>query len=1504
MFSALDFVTEMNVMIAAGFICLALLTQGCAGQRQTTPAPVYSRTYIVLAPNTIHPGLPLSLSVSILDAASDVVVTATILKTEELTETSVVSVSETFSPGATRVAGLVMPADEQGDSYKLRIEGSGGLEFSQTEDLKFSPKSFAILVQTDKAIYKPGQTVHFRAMAIYPDLKPYMGTFDVILKDPNGNVIQQWMNLQNTTYGVVSGETVMSETPVLGDWVITVTANNNAYDHTITIDEYVLPKFEVTVTPPPYIVSTDTQATISVEAKYTYGEPVKGTVSMDLQVLGGGKPYHVEFEIDGKGETVVTKAELADLYYGNLYRWARFTCTANVTESLTGIQQTGVGYFGYEEKPIKVAELPGNPEVFKPGLLYTAYVKVTHVDETSLTDAERRRRLVVTHSYTVSGSRESVDAIDAEVVIPEDGIIKLDFSFPTEAVSANFLVAYYYDNNERAYGYDVQKYLSPANSPSSEFLQIIAQGASLQAGTQASFEIRTTEVPPKLTYQVFSKGNIVLANSLTSVTSTNTVLTIDVTSAMAPQARLVVSYVRPDNHELVLDSININVEGAFENEVTINFNKEEVEPGEGIKLDITAERNAYVGVLAIDTSVMLLKTGNDITQSMVVDALEDFDTTSSGNDGYVYDVGFGRAVARRKRSAWCCGWWPFPIPGDTAREVLNSAGILVFTDALVYGETAPDVYSGRMAFEYAERMPSPRADSGQGVAPKRPSTPKSIPNSPKVRSEFPETWLWSHYVVGDDGRVRVASTVPDTITSWVASAFSMSAQTGIGVAESTAQLRVFRPFFVSLTLPYSVIRGEKLVLQATVFNYLAFPVQATVTLSGSVEFQSLSYDENGSEKISNSDQVKSVKVPASGGATVYFPILPQKLGTVDLSVSATTEKAADAVVRQLLVEPEGIPTSFSEPVFIDFNSTQGTLSKEFTFGFPKDLLIPGSVRAQLTVTGDIMGPTMSGLDKLLQLPSGCGEQTMLSFAPDVFIYSYLESTNQDNPTVMQKAKDFMKKGYQRELNYQHTDHSFSAFGNSDPSGSTWLTAFVIKCFAQAKPFIFIDSTVVQRSVEWLIAQQTRDGVFNEPGKVIHTAMQGGVSSDVTMTAYVLIALEEVKGQRVALNLPQTFWDHVDNSISLAVGFLEEQYNRVSGDVYAVALVTYALTLADSQDTRFLDALERLAVVEDGVKHWVDPATADEQVDGWFCYYYPPPSADIEMTGYALLTYLARNEIARAAPVARWLTDQRNEYGGYGSTQDTVIGLQALSTYAGRLSMTPRNISIDVTATDSPDYSSRITVNDGNSIILQKLELPVTSGTVQTTISGTGSCLMQFTAFYNLAEVQVRPSFELTVTMLDLNKNTVNIMACGRYVGGNDVTGMSMIEIGLPSGFYADEDALKSEVKAKDNLQKYEVGRRTVYLYLNALTRNTEYCFNVVARRDKIVANLKPSNAVIYDYYKPGDQTVVSYSSKSLSESSVCQTCPTCCGLDPDSAGVRLTGQVVLVAVATLLSILY
>ena len=57
-----------------------------------------------------------------------------------------------------------------------------------------------------------------------------------------------------------------------------------------------------------------------------------------------------------------------------------------------------------------------------------------------------------------------------------------------------------------------------------------------------------------------------------------------------------------------------------------------------------------------------------------------------------------------------------------------------------------------------------------------------------------------------------------------------------------------------------------------------------------------------------------------------------------------------------------------------------------------------------------MGPVVKNLHSLLRLPTGCGEQTMSSFAPDVFVYNYLQNTNQLTQDIKEKATMYMQKG--------------------------------------------------------------------------------------------------------------------------------------------------------------------------------------------------------------------------------------------------------------------------------------------------------------------------------------------------------------------------------------------------------------------------------------------------------------------------------------------------------------
>lgn len=48
---------------------------------------------------------------------------------------------------------------------------------------------------------------------------------------------------------------------------------------------------------------------------------------------------------------------------------------------------------------------------------------------------------------------------------------------------------------------------------------------------------------------------------------------------------------------------------------------------------------------------------------------------------------------------------------------------------------------------------------------------------------------------------------------------------------------------------------------------------------------------------------------------------------------------------------------------------------------------------------------------------------------------------------------------------------------------------MVKSFSEATDIITIDDDAVVKAVNWLVNQQNPNGTFNEPGKVLHKAMQ-------------------------------------------------------------------------------------------------------------------------------------------------------------------------------------------------------------------------------------------------------------------------------------------------------------------------------------------------------------------------------------------------------------------------------
>lgn len=114
-------------------------------------------------------------------------------------------------------------------------------------------------------------------------------------------------------------------------------------------------------------------------------------------------------------------------------------------------------------------------------------------------------------------------------------------------------------------------------------------------------------------------------------------------------------------------------------------------------------------------------------------------------------------------------------------------------------------------------------------------------------------------------------------------------------------------------------------------------------------------------------------------------------------------------MKPILVLPEGFPIEITKSAFIcpkDFSDDSRIV---WNLDLPKDL-IPDSAKAHVTLTGDVLGPVLENLDKLVKLPMGCGEQNMVLFVPNIHVIGYLDVNGMDNPELRAKAIKNMEKG--------------------------------------------------------------------------------------------------------------------------------------------------------------------------------------------------------------------------------------------------------------------------------------------------------------------------------------------------------------------------------------------------------------------------------------------------------------------------------------------------------------
>lgn len=207
-----------------------------------------------------------------------------------------------------------------------------------------------------------------------------------------------------------------------------------------------------------------------------------------------------------------------------------------------------------------------------------------------------------------------------------------------------------------------------------------------------------------------------------------------------------------------------------------------------------------------------------------------------------------------------------------------------------------------------------------------------------------------------------------------------------------------------------------------------------------------------------------------------------------------------------------------------------------------------------------------------------------------------------------------------------------------------------------------------------------------------------------------------------------------------------------------------------------------------------------------------------MTAYAMLTYLEKGLVQDALPIMKWMVAQRNEEGGFASTQDTVIGIYALAKLAERISSPNVNIKVDFSYNAGSRAQTSINIDSSKSMILQKNELPRKVKELNITATGNGFAVVQVSYRYNLNVTGAWPLFALD-PQVDKNSdaNHLQISVCSNFIGTRETneSNMAVMEVSLPSGFSIDSDTLPS-LRNSPNVKRVETkeGDTIVMLYFD------------------------------------------------------------------------------------------
>ncbi|MDP2311873.1 MAG: AgmX/PglI C-terminal domain-containing protein [Pseudomonadota bacterium] len=638
-------------------------------------------------------------------------------------------------------------------------------------------------------------------------------------------------------------------------------------------------------------------------------------------------------------------------------------------------------------------------------------------------------------------------------------------------------------------------------------------------------------------------------------------------------------------------------------------------------------------------------------------------------------------------------------------------------------------------------------------------TPRHVAGGP--RTDFRDTVAWAPSVRTDaTGHARVTFSLSDAVTS-----FRVTAE-GVGggrVGRGEALLASTLPFSMAVKLPVAAVKGDTMHIPLTLTNDRDTPVRVTVgaTLGA---------------------PARAVTLPGRAGQTLFYDLVAGATvggSKVPVSFSATSDGLADAFTRTLDVVDAGFPRTWSASGRLD-----ATAAHDLDLGE----VIEGSARAWIKLYPNALSSMVDGMEGLLQMPHGCFEQASSSNYPNLLVLRYLEEQGVADTALAERSRTLLEAGYGRLTGYESKGGGYEWFGGFPAHES--LTAYGVAQFADMRAvFPGVDDAMVRRTASWLADRRDGAGGWQQQERALDGF--GRASAEVT-DAYIAWSL-------VGAGLGAGLDKELDAQAKLA---------RTTGDAYLLALATS--TLLPTRPDEGHAAADRLARLQGPGGAWRKADHSITRSQGANLY--------VETTALATLALLADGRHPQEVDAAaRWLVDQRDGTGRWGSTQATVLTLKALTRFAA--DQPPQQDGTAIVKVDGVE-AGRVTWSAKGSTA-PRIELPVVDGRHTITVTRLDGDVVPYTlgaawstrAPLSHPAVAVSVDAALAADRVDMGE-TVRLTAHLRNLATVGQP-MALARIGIPAGLSVQTWQL-DELRNTGVVDYYETGANEVIVYFRAL----------------------------------------------------------------------------------------